>query len=140
MGMKPIDIKLVKNRVVPGREPFYSFTPVQLKLALTGEVVGGVRITRVHDGESVGNAVKPGGLLDILLNKADPKQSYFRLLVCADSIAGFPVVAEAVSKRGFAYSWDTSNDEDILQQLRTKPDSETSDRGYLPLQNGNQQK
>jgi hypothetical protein len=133
--LEPITIKLVKNRLVPMMEPFYSSRRGKLKVALSGELIDGIVISRVHDGESAANAVRPGGLLDTLLSKADPKKNYFRLLVCADSISAFQIVPQAVSKRGFAYSWDTAKDEDIVQsldQLRRQQRASIEDRGYWP--------
>jgi len=130
--LDPITIKLVKNRVVPMMEPFYNVRRGKLKLALTGESVDGVIISRVHDGESAANAIRPGGLLDTLLSNADPKKKYFRLLVCADSVSAFRAIPEVISRRGFAYSWDTANDEDILRPLRKNAEPDQEDRGYFP--------
>jgi len=130
--LEPITVKLVKNRVVPMMEPFYSIRRSKLKVALSGETVDGLVISRVHDGESASNAVRPGGLLDTLLSKSDPRKKYFRLLVCADSISAFQNVPQAIAKRGFAYSWDTSNDEDVLRPLRKQAESNPNDWGYLP--------
>ena len=130
--LEPITVKLVKNRVVPMMEPFDSRRRSKLKVALSGETVDGLVISRVHDGESASNAVRPGGLLDTLLSKSDPRKKYFRLLVCADSISAFQNVPQAIAKRGFAYSWDTSNDEDVLRPLRKQAESNPNDWGYLP--------
>lgn len=133
--LQPIPIMLVKNRVVPLMPPFYSVRAARLTVALTGEQVDGIVASRVHDGESVANAVRPGGLLDTFMNKAEAKSKYFRFTVCSDSVLGFYTASEAVAKRGFAYSWDTGKDEDIVRsvdQLRRQQGASTSDRGYWP--------
>jgi hypothetical protein len=129
--LKPIPIMLVKNRVVPIMDPFFSARAARLKLALTGQIVDGVVISRVHDGEPIGNAVRPGGLLDSFLKKSDAAKSYFKFIVCADSIAAFQKAVEAVSARGFAYAWDTGKDEDITQ-VANQPQVQHDDRGYVP--------
>lgn len=131
-NLQPIALKLFKNRLVPVREPFYSAKATKLKMALTGEVVDGVVISRVHDGESVANAIRSGGLLDTFLQREDPKKAYFQLLVCSDSISAFYTVSDVISKRGFAYSWDTANDEDILRRTGNQQSEQSQDRGYLP--------
>lgn len=131
-NIEPINLKLVKNRVVPMMEPFYTVRRGKLKEALSGRTVDGMIISRVHDGEAAGNAIRPGGLLDTLISKADARQKYFRLWVCADSIAAFQALSEAISKRGFVYSWDTAKDEDIVRRAEQGPQTNQVDRGYFP--------
>ncbi len=129
--LKPIMIMLVKNRVVPMMVPFFSIQRGRLKMALTGETVDGIVASRVHDGESIGNAVRPGGLLDAFLKKSNPATSYFKFVVCSDSVLAFHKAMEAVTSRGFAYAWDTGKDQDIMQALKQRLEPQ-DERGYLP--------
>lgn len=132
----PVLITLVGNRFVPMLKPFYSVEKRQMRSTQTGEVVDVAVISRVRDGEAVDKTIRSGGLLDALLSKLDPKKHYFRFLVCADAIAAFQTVSDVVSKRGFAYSWDTAKDKVLVVPIpsggQTNPNT-IQDRGYLPL-------
>lgn len=113
--LKPVTVKLVKNRVVPLTGEFFNARVARARLP-SGELVPVRVVSRVRDGEAVADALVAGGLVDKLLDKADASKSYLRILVCADSIAAYRLLALHVAKRGFAYSWDTSKDEDIVQR------------------------
>lgn len=130
-NLQPIPILLVENRVVPIMAPFYDIESGNLKVALTGEIVPGIVATRVDDGESIANAVQPGGLLDALAKRSDPATAYFKFIVCSDSVLAFQKAVQAVTSRGFAYAWDTGKDQNIMQRTDQQPEHQ-DERGYFP--------
>jgi hypothetical protein len=134
-GLEPVSITLVKNRLVPLEAPFYSASRAQVRTARGGQTVAGVVVRRVHDGEPVREAIGTSGLLDERLRKADRSKHYVMLSVCADSIAAFRAVVDELTRRGFAYAWDTGRDEDIVlseSNLRTGRGNAKVPEGILP--------
>lgn len=104
-NLTAINVLLVKNRVVP----------VTIGENFVARLEGGRFIaSRVKEGETVGDALKPGGLVDTLVMNADPKKQYFRLFVCDDSIPAFRSLVEVLTKRRLAFSWDTAIDSPFL--------------------------
>ena len=116
-GLAGVQFTLVKNRVVPLEVPFYSVQRTQLRDSRTGQTVDGAVITRVQDGELADDALRPNGVLDSRLKNADPTKQYVMLAVCADSVAAFRLVSAELSRRGFAWAWDTARDERILLRM-----------------------
>src|ERR1051325_3035599 len=131
--LKPIYLLLVKNRVVPIMQPFYSVEAARFKMALTGEIVDGIIATRVAEGESIGNAVGRRGLCGTFMRRSDPKTAYIRVGGCADSIPAFERAVDAVSQRGFAYAWETGKDQPFKQILNRNADLGKT-RGYNPAE------
>ena len=126
-GREPVPILLVKNRIVPYDNPYF---------AVAGRVGSRVVIQRVRDGVSIREALEPGGVLDALLRKSDPDKKFVQLLVCSDSIPAFRAVAEFISKRGFAYGWDTSKDDLIVLDTNAISGSSKDLPGYEPDRHG----
>lgn len=127
--MEAITVKLVKNRVVPLNGDFFTARAARGRLP-SGELVPVRVISRVRDGEAVADALREGGLMDTLLGKADARRKYVRILVCADSVVAYRRLASHVAKRGFAYSWDTSKDQDLIQRSdRTQASVPATDSG-----------
>ncbi len=137
-GMRRIDLLLVKNRVVPIQDPFFTVYSIRVQNTQTGQISPGVKISRVSDGAPVGEAIIPvgdaanpkGGLLSQLLMDEDPTKAIVYLHVCADSISAFRTIIAAITKPttadgktvpGFKYAWDTANDEDIIQAKSASP-------------------
>ena len=115
---KPLAIHLVKGRLVPFESPYFSARQEFATDARTGARVRARVISRQRDGEPVAQAIAANGVLDQMLAKAEPARTYVMLRVCADSIAEFRLVAAELARRGFAYSWDTAKDEDIVLPFR----------------------
>jgi len=113
-GMRSTYMTLVKGRVVPIKKPYYKFEDVLVSTG-DGSVTFATKVTRAKDGEPVGEAIKPGGCLDTMLNELDPAKQYFRFLVCADSIPAYRAAAAAVCDRGFLCAWDTYADGPLWQ-------------------------
>lgn len=134
-GKTAIGLRLVRNRVVPLAAPYFSVRQARGTEKATGRIVDVVVISREKDGEGAKTALGPNGILANLIAKSDPKTSYFSFAVCADSIEAFYTVAEAVSRKGFAYAWDTAKDEDIIRsradfQRQQQDTTPHSTRGY----------
>lgn len=123
--MKPIALKLVKNRVVPLTNEYFTSRADQARLP-SGEVVNVRVIARVRDGETLADALRKGGLVDKLLSKAKTKDNYVLMLVCVDSIAAYRQLAMHVAKRGYAYSWDTSKDTDVILRVGDSPGEDSN--------------
>jgi hypothetical protein len=126
-----IPILLLKNRVVPIMEPFFEITPTSIKDPLTQNNVNGIGIRRVDPGEPIAKALDKDGLLYNFIKNSKTSEDYFKFIVCSDSIQAFNHAVDAVSARGFIYSWVTGRDQDIFQRSGNATESHT-DRGYLP--------
>ena len=113
-NMKPVTLLLVRNHIVPTRKPYFSFSSGYSGTTRAGERLPLVRVHRAQEGVAITDAIKQGGALDKLIaeDKSKPDTHIFRILVCADSIPSFQILAKAIGSRGFDYNWDTAKDED----------------------------
>jgi hypothetical protein len=93
----PVYFALVKNRVVPIREPYYTFRTDFERTIVTRD--------QREDGDSATKAIVEGGCLHDLLVREDNKTTYVKFFVCADSVAAFQTASRAVQALGFAWSW-----------------------------------
>lgn len=113
-NLKPIGILLVRNRAVPIEEPHFHGTREKRVLRATGEERDFIKVHRVSEGTPVTDAVRPGDLVDKLINEANASKTshFFVIKVCADSIPAYRTLVNAVTQRGYDYSWDTGQDKD----------------------------
>jgi len=114
---KPIQVVLVRNRVVPARRPYFDVTVGPGFNRNTGERLQVVIIHRAQDGIAATDAIRSGDILDKLIEEDNASKSthFFSILLCADSIAAFQTVTKALIARGYDYTWDPFKDQDVIR-------------------------
>ena len=133
-NLEAIQVILLKNRLVPVKEPFFTFKLAAGFNRSTGERLQVVVIRRAKDGSAATDAIRPGDLLDTLLKDRHASKSshFFWLGVCADSIPAFYTLSKAITERGYDYSWDTFKDREVIVPAGNQGSKDNSIRVYPP--------
>jgi len=126
---KPILVLLYSGRIVPFAEPYFSVRVGYIKE--NGREVRAVELKRVKDGETITQALKPGGYLEKLLSDFDSQKQYINFQVCKDSIAAFRLAVDAVRKHKVPYTWAPQEDRVFVVRL-PKDGNRGRNQAYTP--------
>ena len=101
--MSPLNVAFIKNQVLPVRSPYY-------REVFDFGGSASIRILpQLGAGESIGQATKLGGCLDLILKDSSPKANYFHFWVSPDSIAAFHAARQFALANQYIYTWSTYN-------------------------------
>ncbi|MFW6119055.1 MAG: hypothetical protein ACOC7S_01820 [Planctomycetota bacterium] len=116
LNRSAVAIVLVRDRVVPVKEPYFKVIEQGLT-QLAGKYVPAERIKRVKSGQPIDQAIRSGGLLTSVLGEMDPEDEYVVFFVCADSIPAYYAARKVAIERGIAYDWEAHEDQPLTRVM-----------------------
>jgi hypothetical protein len=109
---KPILFAISRNLVATLDAPYF-----QTKVGHLSSGARAAQISPAKDGEPVGEAIAPGGLLQKALAKADSSREYVAFLLASDSIDAFYAAVKELRKSKFQYTWGPWSGKPIVIKL-----------------------
>jgi len=127
-NLEPVFIMITEGRVLPVRDPHFTFEKKYYKK--DDQIVPVIQVTKAGQGEVFSQACKENSVFCKVLDEMNKEKQFVSLLVDSTSFEAYRTVRQFIKKRGLLIGWEPIQSTTLFfGQGGIKPDPQDTDRG-----------